>query len=117
MRGHAPLPYRAHAEALHRLGENHGRLAFMLERFSVCRVELSHIVTAAPQAVDVLIRKMRCQCGKLGVLAEKVLAVIASVIRPESLELTVHGMRECPQQGADAIARKQGNPTPSPTAP
>ena len=114
MRRHAALPARAHAEALHRLRENHGRLALVRQRRRVRRVQLAHVVAAAPQAVDVLIGEMRGERGKLGVLAEEALAVVLAVVGREGLELAVDRMRECAQQRARAVAREQRVPVRAP---
>ncbi len=114
MRGHPALARGAHAEALHRLREDHRRLAAMRERLRIRCVKLAHVVAAAAQAVDVLVAQLRSECGKLGVLAEETLAVVRAVVGREGLELAVDRVRERAQQRAGAVACKQRVPIGAP---
>src|SRR5471032_254880 len=86
----------------------------MTQRLRISRVQFAHVVTAAAQAVDILIAKMRSQSGELGILAEETLAVITAIVRRKSLELAVDRMRECTQQRIRLVACKERVPIGTP---
>ncbi len=65
---------RAHAVALHRLGEDHGRQALGVDGVLVGRVDLVRIVAAAVEAPDVVVGKIGDHRQRFRILAEEMLA-------------------------------------------
>ena len=59
MGDHLPLAGRAHAVALDGLGEDHGRLALVVDRRLVGGVDLERIVAAARQRPDLVVASSR----------------------------------------------------------
>jgi hypothetical protein len=107
VRGHAALADRAHAVALHGLGQHHGGLARVRPRRGVGGVDLHQVVAAAVQAVDLVVAHGRDQRRSSGPWPKKLLAVEGAVVGAEGLELAVDGAREGARQGVRAVAREQ----------
>ena len=74
MRDVAALASLAEAVALHRLGEDHSRRAFVLGRSFVRRVDLLVVVATARQLGELLVGQVLDELQQLRVLAKEVLA-------------------------------------------
>ncbi len=114
VRGHAPLPRRAHAVALLGLGEDHGGLALVARGVPVGREDLHGIVAAAAQAIDVVVREVRHELLQLRILVEEVLAVEGAVGGRVGLELAVHRLEEALLQPLVHVAREERVPVGGP---
>ncbi len=114
MRRHPRLAGGAHAVTLLRLGEDHRRLALVLERCRVRRVQLAQVVSAALQRIDLRERQVRDQRAQLRIEIEEVLLVVRAVVRAECLVLAVHRRREPAQQRVMHVTREQRIPVRAP---
>ena len=107
-------PTLAHAVALDGLGEDHRRLAVVLDRRGEGRVDLVRIVAAAVQAPDVLVGHARDHLEQLRILAEEVLAHEGAVVGLVVLVLAVDGLLHHALQDAVLVAREQRVPVRAP---
>ena len=114
VRGHAALTGVAHAVALFRLRQDHDRLVAVRGGCGIGRMDLHQIMSAALQAVDLLVGQALRECGQRRVLAEKMFAVVAPVLGGEGLELAVHRLGKGARQCAALVARKQAIPIGAP---
>ena len=76
----------AHAVALDRLGQDHGRHALGVDGLVVGRIDLVRIVAAAVQAPDVVVGQVGDELGRFRVLAEE---MFARVLAAEGLAVLV----------------------------
>ncbi len=104
----------AHAVALDGLGEDHRRLALVMDRRVVGRVHLVRVMAAAIEAPDVVVRPAGHQLLQLRVLAEEMLAHVGAVARLEGLVIAVHAFIHALAQQAHAVARQQRIPVAAP---
>lgn len=114
MGGHLAFTGGTHAVTLFGLRQNHGRLAAMIGRRLIGRMDFLHVVTAAPQAIDFFVGQRRCNLAGAFVLTKEMLAIESAVIGGEGLQLTVHGAVERIHQRAVLVARKQFIPVRTP---
>ncbi|KAG1252840.1 hypothetical protein G6F65_017740 [Rhizopus arrhizus] len=77
-------------------------------------MDFHHVVAAAVQAVDGLVRPVGHQRGQLRVLVEEVGAVERTVVGGEGLELAVHRVGEGAGQGPIGVPAQQGVPVAAP---
>jgi hypothetical protein len=98
----------AHAVALDGLGEDHGRLALVVDAAAVGRVDLVRIVAAAVQAPDVVVGHVGDHRLELGILAEEVLARVGAadglevlVLAVDALSITLLQQAVCRARAAD----------------
>ncbi len=104
----------AHAVALHRLGEDHGRLVLVGHRREVRVVHLAGIVPAAIQAPDVVVRHVGDHLLELGILAEEILARVGAALGLEVLVLAVDALHHQAAQQALLVAGEQRIPAIAP---
>lgn len=90
MRGVARLADLAHAETFLGFGEHHGRPALVLARGLERGMQLTKVVTAPAQRIDLLRAHVCNQRLQLRVLVEEMAAVIRTVIGPQILVLAIH---------------------------
>lgn len=114
VRGVERLAGRAHAVALHRLGEDHGRHALGVHRFVVRGIDLVRVVAAAVEAPDVVVGQVRHQLGGFGVLAEEVLARVLAAEGLAVLVFAVDGFHHQLAQLAAGVARQERIPVAAP---
>ena len=114
VRGHLALAGAAHAKTLLGVRQDHGRLTPMPGRRRVGSEDLHQVVSAALEAVDLLVRHSLRESDQLRVLAEKVFAVVAPVFGSEGLHLAVNRVGEGARQRAAAVACKQAIPVAAP---
>ncbi len=108
------LAHVAHAVALDGLGQDHGRLAFMLGGRVEGGEHLVRIVAATVQAPDVLVAHARHGFQQLGVLAEEMLAHELAVVGLVRLVLAVDGVFHDLAQDAFLVVRQQRIPVAAP---
>jgi len=108
------LALLAQAEALDGLRQDHRRLALVLHRRGVRRVDLVRIVAAAVQAPDVLVAHARDHLQHARVLAEEVLAHEGAVVRLVVLVLAVDRLLHHAQEAPFLVAREQRIPVGAP---
>ena len=89
MRDHLPLAGRPHAIAFDGFGEDDGRLALVVDRRFVSRVNFDRIMPAPGQRPDLGVGPIFNHCRRLGMAAEEVLADIGAVLRLEVLVFAV----------------------------
>ena len=113
MADHLAFARFAHAVALHGLGENDGRLALVLHRRGIGRVDLERIVAAAgelPHLVVVQVGDQRLQFRRV----EEMLAHIGAVLALEVLILAVDALFHALQQDARLVLGEQLVPAGAP---
>ncbi len=91
VRGVAALEVRAQRPALDRLGQDHRRLALVVQGRLVRRVDLPVVVAAAPQVLDLLVGHVLDHLAQPVVVAEEVLADVGARLGGVGLELAVRG--------------------------
>src|ERR1700749_1575161 len=89
MGNHLALAGLPHSVALHSLGEDHRRLACMLERRRVGGIYFKRVMTAASQRPNLVVGPVFPQLSSLRVLAEELLTHIGAVLGFEVLILAV----------------------------
>ena len=89
MGDHLALASRAHAVALDRLGEDHRRLALVVDRGLVGRIDLDRVVAAPGQRPDLRVGPVRDHRRGFRIAAEEVLADVGAVLRLEVLVFAV----------------------------
>ncbi len=104
----------AHAVALDRLGQDHGRLAEVATGGRVRGVDLVRIMSAAIQAPDIRVGHPRHHFQRLRELAEKVLAHEGAIVGLEVLILAVDCFLHQTQQPAILVACQQRIPIRAP---
>jgi len=104
----------AHAVALHRLGEDHGRLALVVHRGVVGSVDLVRVVAAAVQAPDVLVGQRGDHLLGFLVLAEEVLARVGAAEGLAVLVLAVDGLHHQLPERAVGVLGEQRVPVAAP---
>ena len=114
MRGIAAFGDLAQPVALHRFGQDHGRLAVGLHGALVGVVNLHRIVAAAAQGPDLVVGQMLDQLQQLRIFAEKFFADIGAVMRAEGLVFAVDALVHALEQEAGGIAREQIVPAARP---
>src|ERR1700733_14018212 len=114
MRHHLSLAALAEAEALHGLGEDHGRLSLVRHGGRVGGIHLARIVAAAVQVPDLLVGHVGDHRLELGELAEEVLAGVRPALRLEVLVLAVDALLHHAAQQPLMVARQQRIPARAP---
>ena len=114
VRGVLALAALAHAEALDRLDQQHGRLALVVVRAVEGRVDLLRVVAAAVQAPDVLVAHLGDHLEQLRVAAEEVLAHEGAVVGLHRLVVAVDDVHHHLAQDAVLVAREQRIPVAAP---
>jgi hypothetical protein len=114
VRGVLALAALAHAEALHGLHEQHGRLALVVRGAVERCVDLLRIVAAAVQAPDVFVAHLRDHLEQLRVPAEEVLADERAVVRLHRLVVAVDRVHHHLAQDLVLVAREQRVPVAAP---
>ena len=114
VRDHLALARLAHAEPLHRLGEDHGRLATVRAGGGIRRVDLAGIVTAAVQAPDLVVGHVGDHGLEFGELPEEILARVGAAFGLEVLVLTIDALFHDATQQAEVVLREQRIPTRAP---
>ncbi|MNV27224.1 hypothetical protein D3C71_1183650 [compost metagenome] len=104
----------AHAEAFHRLGQDHARPDVAGDGLRVGGVNLLRIVTAAGQCPDLVIAQVCDQRQQLGILAEEVFAHVGTVLRLEGLVVAIHALHHALAQQAGAVLGEQRIPATTP---
>ena len=115
MGDHLALAGRAHAVALDRLGEDDGRLALVVDRGLVGRIDLDRVVAAAGQRPDLRVGPVRDHRGGFRIAAEEVLADVGAVLRLEVLVFAVDAFLHQLAQLAVRVPGEQLVPARSPT--
>ena len=111
---HLALAGDAHPVALDRLGQDHRRLAAVVDRLVVGGVDLLLVVAAAVEQPDLLVGHVRHPLGEHGVAAEEVLADVRAVARLERLVVAVDALVHHAQQPAVGIGGQQRIPAAAP---
>ena len=105
---------RAHAIALHGLGQNHRWLAGVLGRRGIGRIHLERIVATAIEAPDVVIGHVGDHFQQLRIFTEEVLAHISAVLGLVILVIAVHALFHALEQQALGVLGQQGIPVTAP---
>ena len=105
---------RAHPIALDRFGQDDGRLAFVLRRRVVGRVDLARVVTAALQVPNLFVGPIRHQLGRLRVASEEMLAHEGAVVGLERLILAVDALVHQLNEPSGLVALEQRVPVAAP---
>ncbi len=114
MGGVSALEVLAQRVALDGLGQDHRRLALVLHRGVVGRIDLAVVVAAALEVPDLGVGELLDQLLGAGVAAEEVVADVAAVIGLVGLVVTVgRGVHQVHQR-AVAIGVQQGVPFAAP---
>ncbi len=113
MRDVLRLARLAHAVALDRLGEDHGRLAGVVYRGVERGVDLERVVAAAVQEPDVVVRIVGDELLQLRRI-EEMLADVRAVLRLERLVFAVDAFHHPAHQDALLVAREQRIPVAAP---
>src|SRR5260221_5500026 len=92
------------------MGQDDGWLPFVRGSRGVGRVDLHRVMSAALQAVDLLVGHALGQPRKLGVLVEEVHAIEMAVLGGKGLHLAVHRVSEGMQQRSSDVASEQAVP-------
>ena len=108
------LAGHAHAVALDRLREDHGRLAGVLDGGGVGGIDLLRVVPAAPELPDLLVGPVLHHRARLGILAEEVLADVRPVLRLEGLVLAVDALLHPQVEPAVGVGLEQRIPARAP---
>ena len=106
-----------HSVAFHRLCEDDGRLAGVLGRFGVCRIDLVRVVSAAVQAPDVLVGQVRDHLLELRVFPEEVLSRIGTALGLEVLVLAVDRLLHALAQQSLGVEVQERVPVRAPESP
>ena len=105
----------AHAVALHGLGEDHGRLALVIDRRVIGRVHLVRVVaTAVPGRQMSSSDQLATISLQLRILAEELLAHKGTVTRLEGLVFTIHAFVHAFAQQAEAGRAPATDPVAAP---
>ena len=112
--GHLALPGLPHAEAFFGLRQNHRRLAFVQAGGAIGRIDLDHVMTTALETVDLLVTEVANQRSQGFVLAEEMLAVIATIFGGKGLELPIDRLRQRSHQRAVLVPGQQYIPVRAP---
>src|SRR6516225_10541604 len=104
----------AHAIALHRLGEDDGRLPNILYGGGIGRVHLNRIGAAAAQRPDLVVAPVLHQRGCLGIFAEEMLTHIGAVLGFEILVFAVDAFLHALAQHSRGILGQQRVPVAPP---
>ena len=115
MGDHLPFAGFAHAVALDGLGEDDGRLALVIGRRLIGRVDLDRVVAAAGQRPDLVVGPVLDHFGRLGMAAEEILADIGAVLRLEILVFAVDAFVHQLAQLAVLVLARAARPSPCPT--
>jgi hypothetical protein len=116
MGDHLALARRAHSVALHRLGEDDGRLALVLDRRLIGGIDLDRIVAAAGQRPDFGVGPICDHRGGFRVTAEEVFADIGAVLGLEVLVFPVDALFHQLAQLALGIPGEEFVPARAPQA-
>src|SRR5438270_2195481 len=108
------LPLLAQAVALDGLGEDHRRLALVLDGRGVRGVHLVRVVAAAIQSPDVLVRQLGDHLERFRVLAEEMLAHERTVVRLVVLVFAVERFLHDAQKDAVLVPGEQRVPVRAP---
>ena len=103
----------AHAEALDRLGEDHRRLALVVDRHVKRRVDLVRVEAAAVEVPDLVVGPVGDEGLELRRI-EEMLADVGAVLALEGLVLAVDAFHHPPHQDALLVAREQRVPAGAP---
>ena len=107
----------AQAVAFDGLGQDHRRLALVLHRGFVGRIDFARVMAAAQQLVNLLVGQMIHQLQQFGIFAEEMLARVAARLDRILLVIAVHRLFHALEQQAGLVARQQARPNPSPRSP
>ena len=110
----ARLEVGAERPALHRLGEDDGRRALVLDRGLVRGVELAVVVPAARQLLQVLVGEVLDHLAQPRVGSEEVLPDVRARLDRVLLELAVDGRVHLVDEHAVDVARRAARPTRGP---
>ena len=106
-------PAIAHAVALDRLGEDHRRLALVIDRRVIRRVDLVRVVAAAVQVPDVVVGPVGDQRLQLG-RVEEMLADVRAVLGLERLVLAVDALPSSACTGCPSCRARAARPSACP---
>ena len=107
----------AERPALHRLGQDHGRAALVLDRDLVRGVELAVVVPAARQLLQVVVGEVLDHLLQPRVGTEEVLADVRARLDRVLLELAVDGGVHLVDEHAVDVAGEQLVPARDPRSP
>ncbi len=106
MRNVLALAGLAESVALHRLGQNHRRLALVLRGGLVGGIDLARVVTAAQQLANLVVGEMVHQFEQFGIFAEEMFARVTARLDDIFLVIAVHAFLHALEQQAGFVARE-----------
>ena len=114
MRDVAAFARFAEAVTFDGLCENDRRLAFVLHRRLVSRINFSCVMAAAQQFADLLVAQMIHQFQQLGIFAEEMFARVTARLDGIFLIIAVHRFVHALEQQAGSCRARATHPSPIP---